>query len=181
MCTPILIPLAEAKRPTHGRQQDACDAQCGICVYFLQERSVPGLHRSVVLLQANTGRLRLGGTGQDKSFITNKRTVGASPRGQPLYEVQFNFLTPPNNDQRNRPTLAKQKNMRASFSTNLVTQLLERYFPIGSTILDPHCGEVRLPDRIILKGYFATSDEKQLRAGNNWDSMYQGEQALCAH
>eukprot|EP01122_Echinamoeba_exundans_P006096 TRINITY_DN164_c0_g1_i2.p1 TRINITY_DN164_c0_g1~~TRINITY_DN164_c0_g1_i2.p1 ORF type:complete len:200 (+),score=25.28 TRINITY_DN164_c0_g1_i2:153-752(+) len=79
--------------------------------------------------------------GKDKLFITNKRTTGASPRGQPLYEVQFNFLTAPNNDERKRSTLAKQKNMRASFSTDLVTQLLERYFPVGSTVLDPHCGE----------------------------------------
>lgn len=72
---------------------------------------------------------------QDKDFITNKAVKSINSKtGQKFYAYVDNFIEAPCSDPGTR------KCHKATFSCGLVEELLKRYFPEGSVILDPFCG-----------------------------------------
>jgi site-specific DNA-methyltransferase (adenine-specific) len=70
-----------------------------------------------------------------KDFVSNKQVKSQSRTGQNFYENVFNFIVAPNNDGSNNLN-------KATFSTELVTQLLNLYVPQNETsvIFDPFGG-----------------------------------------
>ncbi len=70
-----------------------------------------------------------------KEFVTNKAVKSVNEKtGQKFYEYMDNFIEAPGSDSGTR------KRNKATFSCGLVEALLRRYFPQGSTVLDPFCG-----------------------------------------
>ena len=67
------------------------------------------------------------------SFSTNKQVINISKVGQKFYNNVNNFIESPNNDG------ACELN-KATFSTDLVLQLLSIYAPDGSIVYDPFMG-----------------------------------------
>lgn len=68
-----------------------------------------------------------------KTFKANKRQVGTKNGSQPVYENVFNYISARNNDE-SCPL------NKATFSTSLCGQLLDRYCRKGDLILDPFMG-----------------------------------------
>lgn len=68
-----------------------------------------------------------------KTFVTNKRQVSVRPNGQSMYENIFNYIEAKNND--GACSLNK-----ATFSSDLVTQLLNIYALPNSLVYDPFMG-----------------------------------------
>lgn len=67
------------------------------------------------------------------SFVTNKQVSSINEgTGQKFYKSYINVIEAENNDGKNFPKVA--------FSSSLVTQLLDIYFPPGSVVLDPFMG-----------------------------------------
>ena len=64
------------------------------------------------------------------TFKTNKKLISHSEKiNQDFYETIPNFIKAPNNDESTHLN-------KATFSTSLVNQLIDIYFPKGSTIMD---------------------------------------------
>lgn len=67
------------------------------------------------------------------SFSTNKKVVSRRSNGQAMYGNIFNFIEAKNNDGPNPLN-------RATFSTDLIGQLIDIYFPAGALIYDSFMG-----------------------------------------
>lgn len=70
---------------------------------------------------------------ETKSFVSNKKIVSISKRGQKFYENKFNFIEAANNDFR-------QNLNKATFSVEFVNKLLDMYARDGSYVYDPFGG-----------------------------------------
>lgn len=71
---------------------------------------------------------------EKKTFMSNKKVVSRIERtGQANYENVFNFIEAKNND-------GSCKLNKATFSTDLIDQLINMYIKEGSTIYDPFMG-----------------------------------------
>lgn len=68
-----------------------------------------------------------------KSFVTNKKIIGSTTRGQNVYECFSNLVEARNNDGCNQLN-------KATFSSELVEKLLSIYAKDGSVIYDPFMG-----------------------------------------
>ena len=68
-----------------------------------------------------------------KTFNANKKVIGERSSGQPIYEVKYNFMTAKNNDGSNDLN-------KATFSSEMVTKLIDIYIKEGSLIYDPFMG-----------------------------------------
>jgi site-specific DNA-methyltransferase (adenine-specific)/modification methylase len=68
-----------------------------------------------------------------ETFTTNKKVLSVSSKGQKYYECFDNIIEADNNDGSNPLN-------KATFSTELVTKLLDIYAPDGSLIYDPFIG-----------------------------------------
>jgi DNA modification methylase len=72
---------------------------------------------------------------RESKFTTNKRVKSINERtGQKFFEYVDNFIEAPSHD----PGTRKQH--KATFSTDFVKALIQKYFPEGSYILDPFAG-----------------------------------------
>lgn len=68
------------------------------------------------------------------NFVTNKMVSKINEKTkQKFYKNYLNFIEAPNNDQNKAP-------LKALYSTDLVCQLIDVYFPTGSLIYDPFMG-----------------------------------------
>ena len=67
------------------------------------------------------------------TFTSNKKSVGERDTGQKTYENVFNFFEADNNDY-------SQDLNKATFSTDMVQQLIDRYILKGDTVLDNFSG-----------------------------------------
>ena len=68
-----------------------------------------------------------------RTFYCNKELTSVSKVGQQFYKPIYNFIEAPNNDG------SCQLN-KATFSSQLVTELLDLYCPIGGLVYDPFMG-----------------------------------------
>lgn len=68
-----------------------------------------------------------------KTFKANKHVKSVSKPGQKFYEVMYNFIEAPNNDGANKLN-------KATFSSNLVYQLLNMYATKDSVVYDSFMG-----------------------------------------
>ena len=68
-----------------------------------------------------------------KTFTANKKIKSISKKGQKYYENVFNFIEAKNND-------GSCKLNKATFSTDLITQLLDIYVAENSIVYDPFSG-----------------------------------------
>lgn len=71
--------------------------------------------------------------GEEKTFKMNKRVVSARDTGQVMYENLFNFIDAKNND-------GSTDLNKATFSSELVYELLDMYSTKGNIVLDPFMG-----------------------------------------
>ena len=68
-----------------------------------------------------------------KTFDCNKKITSSNSKGQNYYENIFNFIEAKNNDGSNKLN-------KATYSTELITKLLNIYFKGGDLIYDPFMG-----------------------------------------
>lgn len=79
-----------------------------------------------------------------KTFKANKKVKSISKRGQKYYENIFNFIEAPNND-------GSCKLNKATFSTELIKQLLDIYVADDSIVYDPFSGTGTTANACILR------------------------------
>ena len=79
-----------------------------------------------------------------KTFKANKKVKSVSKRGQKYYENIFNFIEAPNND-------GSCKLNKATFSTELIKQLLDIYVADDSIVYDPFSGTGTTANACILR------------------------------
>lgn len=80
-----------------------------------------------------------------KTFKANKKIKSISKKGQKYYENVFNFIEAKNND-------GSCKLNKATYSTDLITQLLDIYVAENSIVYDPFSGTGTTANACILKG-----------------------------
>jgi site-specific DNA-methyltransferase (adenine-specific) len=72
--------------------------------------------------------------GMENKYITNKQLSKINKKtGQSFYKNSTNYIEAMNNDK-------LKTTHKATFSTDLCEQLLDKFCPIGSTVLDPFMG-----------------------------------------
>lgn len=81
-----------------------------------------------------------------KTFDCNKKITSSNSKGQNYYENIFNFIEAKNNDGSNKLN-------KATYSTELVTKLLNIYFKSGDLIYDPFMGTGTTANACILYNY----------------------------
>lgn len=79
-----------------------------------------------------------------KTFKANKKVKSTSKTGQKYYENVFNFIEAKNND-------GSCKLNKATFSTDLITKLLDIYVTENSIVYDPFSGTGTTANACILK------------------------------
>lgn len=67
------------------------------------------------------------------TFVTNRQVKSVGSNGQKYYETYYNYIEAANND-------GKCKLNQATFSTDLVKQLIDIYVPTNSIVYDPFMG-----------------------------------------
>lgn len=80
------------------------------------------------------------------TFTTNKQLVSKSANGQSMYENIYNKIKAPNNDE-------SCPYNKATYSTELVTKLMDIYVSPGSLILDPFMGSGTTAVACIKRGH----------------------------
>lgn len=80
-----------------------------------------------------------------KTFKANKKIKSVSKKGQKYYENVFNFIEAKNND-------GSCKLNKATFSTDLITQLIDIYVQDEAIVYDPFSGTGTTANACILKG-----------------------------
>ena len=79
-----------------------------------------------------------------KTFTANKKVKSVSKKGQKYYENVFNFIEAKNND-------GSCKLNKATFSTDLIIQLLDIYVAKNSIVYDPFSGTGTTANACILR------------------------------
>lgn len=80
-----------------------------------------------------------------KTFKANKKIKSVSKKGQKYYENVFNFIEAKNND-------GSCKLNKATFSTDLITQLIDIYVQDEAIVYDPFSGTGTTANACVLKG-----------------------------
>ena len=80
-----------------------------------------------------------------KTFKANKKVTSVRKTGQKMYENVYNFIEAKNND-------GSCKLNKATYSTDLMTQLMDIYVQPNSLVYDPFMGTGTTANACILKG-----------------------------
>lgn len=72
---------------------------------------------------------------EQKTFISNKKVISVSTKGQNIYENVLNIIEAPNNNQGEHTKVHK-----ATYSVELCEELLRRYVPKDKVVLDTFSG-----------------------------------------